>query len=167
MTESSKLCLSCGLCCDGTLIGHVQLETKELNAVSKVLNIEHEQDHGFFLQPCKKYCDGCSIYSERPTQCASFKCGLLNTFEQKEITFDATAEIIKEVKKQTEFINNQLSLLSLNLQSDSFFFKMAEIRNNFQKKQLTSPLTVSESALLLDISVLDKLIKKGFDVSFD
>jgi hypothetical protein len=167
MTESSKLCLSCGLCCDGTLIGHVQLEKEEIVDVSKVMKINQEQGHGFFLQPCKKYCNGCSIYSERPKECASFKCGLLNSFEQMEITFETTAAIIKEVKKQTASINKKLGVMSLDLQSQSFFFKIAELKNVLQKKNSLSLLNTEEIKLLLDITILDKLIKKEFDVSFD
>ena len=87
MNDSSNICLSCGLCCDGTLIGFVQLESEEIPAIRELMDVEGVKDKGVFLQPCSKYCDGCTIYSQRPKQCASFKCGLLNSVEQKELDF--------------------------------------------------------------------------------
>ena len=60
MNDSLNICLSCGLCCDGTLIGYVKLGSKELPALRELLNIEEEGGKGFFLQPCKSYCDAVS-----------------------------------------------------------------------------------------------------------
>ncbi|MBL4710341.1 MAG: hypothetical protein JKY48_18070, partial [Flavobacteriales bacterium] len=66
MNDSLNICLSCGLCCDGSLIGHVQLDREEIPVVRELMDIEDENGNGFFLQPCTKYCDACNIYSQRP-----------------------------------------------------------------------------------------------------
>lgn len=100
MNDSLNICLPCGFCCDGTLIGHVQLNNEELPALKELMDIEDEKDNGFFLQPCSNYCDGCTIYSKRPKQCGNFECGLLKSFEQKELDFDSIIEIINEVKQK-------------------------------------------------------------------
>ena len=100
MNDSLNICLSCGLCCDGTLIGYVKLGSEELPALRELLNIEEEGGKGFFLQPCKSYCDGCTIYSNRPKQCDNFKCGLLKSVEQKELSFDTALERINAVSQK-------------------------------------------------------------------
>ncbi len=104
MNDSTNICLSCGLCCEGTVIGFVQLDKEELPAIREIMDIEEERGNGFFLQPCAKYCDGCTIYAKRPKQCASFKCGLLKSVEQKELDLDSAIEIVNMVKQKTSII---------------------------------------------------------------
>jgi Fe-S-cluster containining protein len=163
MTDSSKLCISCGLCCDGTLIGHVQLGNEDLSAVKAVMEIEDENGNGFFLQPCKKYCNGCTIYSQRPDPCISFKCGLLNSFEAKELNFDTAAELILEVKHQKIAIEKKLEVLQLNFQSPSFYFKMVELKKLLLKNE--SSLTQVQVELMSDLEQLNTLVEKHFDVT--
>ena len=66
MNDSSTICLSCGLCCNGTLIGFVQLNREEMSVLRELMEIENVNGKGIFLQPCNNYCDGCTIYSKRP-----------------------------------------------------------------------------------------------------
>ena len=167
MTDSSKLCLSCGLCCDGTLIGHVQLDPEELLQVKSVMEIEDENSNGFFLQPCKKYCDGCTIYSQRPTPCASFKCGLLNSFDMREISFSQTAEIIKEVKKQKAAIEKNILIHPIELQSQSFYFKMVELSGKLNRLKRDTILTEGQDKLLGELKQLNQLVEKRFGVTLD
>ncbi|WP_040414305.1 YkgJ family cysteine cluster protein [Cyclobacterium qasimii] len=100
MNDSLNICLSCGICCDGTLIGFVQLDPEEVPRVKEFMDIEDEKGNGFFLQPCKKFCDACTVYSKRPRQCASFECGLLKSVDQKELEFDSAVEMVKVVKQK-------------------------------------------------------------------
>jgi len=133
MSDPLNICLSCGLCCDGTLIGFVKLDSEELPGMREVMDIEDENGNGFFLQPCNSYCDGCTIYSKRPKQCASFKCELLKSFEQKELNFDSAIEIINVVKQKKIAIEKKVAILQIELQSQSFYFKMVELKKLLQK----------------------------------
>lgn len=161
--NSSDLCLSCGLCCDGTLIGHVQLANEELQAVKKVLEIEDENGNGFFLQPCQKYCNGCSIYEQRPRACVNFNCGLLKSFEAKDLSFNAASELIQEVKNQKIKIEHLLSKLQLEFQSQSFYFKMVELKKQFIKSDNT--LTQGQQKLLEKLEIMNALVEKHFGVT--
>ena len=100
MSDSSNICLSCGLCCDGTLIGFVELSREEMPTLKKIMDIEDDNGHGFFLQPCNSFCNGCNVYSDRPKHCASFKCELLKSVEQKNLEFDLAVETISIVKQK-------------------------------------------------------------------
>tara|TARA_B110000908_G_C10021126_1_gene342965 strand:+ start:140 stop:451 length:312 start_codon:yes stop_codon:yes gene_type:complete len=100
MTEDANICLSCGLCCDGSLVVFVELDREEVPKLKELMDLDDVDGNGFFLQPCKKYCDGCTIYRDRPKNCDKFNCGLLKSVENKEIEFDYAVERVQEVKKE-------------------------------------------------------------------
>ena len=102
MIKASNLCLSCLLCCDGTLIGFVQLKKAEIPALKNVLEIEVDSNgDGIFLQSCGNLCvEGCTIYDKRPKQCKSFNCKLLKSVEDYEIAFDSAVDVINVVKQK-------------------------------------------------------------------
>jgi hypothetical protein len=141
------------------------LGNEDLTDVKAIMEIEDENGHGFFLQPCKKYCDGCTIYSQRPDPCISFKCGLLNSFDTKEFNFNAAAEIIEEVKVKKNEIEKKLALLQLELQSSSFYFKMVELKKLLSKNDAT--LLPIQLELLSDLKELNTLVEIHFDVTLN
>ncbi|SHG70609.1 Putative zinc-or iron-chelating domain-containing protein [Salegentibacter echinorum] len=165
MKDSSNICLSCGLCCDGTLIGFVQLENDELPRMKEVMDIIDDNGNGFFLNPCNKYCAGCTIYSERPKQCASFECKLLKNFEQKELNFDSAVEIVNAIKEKKSAIEKKVANLQLELKSPSFYFKMVELKK-WLRKNKESSLTQDHLALILDLEQLDSLVARNMGVSY-
>ncbi len=165
MNDSSNICLSCGFCCDGTLIGFVQLGREELPALRGLMDIEEANGEGFFLQPCNNYCDGCNIYSNRPKQCRNFNCELLNSLEQKEFDFDLAVETINVVKQKKIAIEKKLAMLQFDLQSQSFYFKMVELKKVLQKNKVESTLTENHLELISDINKLDGLLLEKFGVS--
>ena len=84
MTEppAATLCTSCGLCCDGSLHGHVTLRDEEVEPARAIgLPILTDGRCGFST-PCPKLVDRrCSIYEFRPTACRGYKCQLLYDLE--------------------------------------------------------------------------------------
>jgi len=165
MNDSENICLACGLCCDGTLIGFVQLDKEEVPQVKKIMDIEETHGEGFFLHPCDKFCDGCTVYADRPRQCSKFECGLLKSVDQKELTFNSASKTIKGVKEKKLIIEKQLETLQLDLQSQSFYFKMVEIKNLLKKNSLSSSLTNIHLELLSNIESLNSLLSYKFDVT--
>lgn len=165
MNDSGNICLSCGLCCDGTVIGFVELGGEELPALRELLDIEDVNGKGFFLQPCKNYCNGCNIYSKRPKQCTNFKCGLLKSIEQKELDFDSAIEMINVIKQKRIAIEKKITILQLELESQSFYFKMEEVKKMLQKNKSESSLKQNHLELLSDIKQLDRLLAKKNGIS--
>lgn len=165
MNDSSNICLSCGLCCDGSLIGFVQVENEEVSSLSKLMEIEDSKDFGVFLQPCSNYCNGCSIYANRPKQCASFKCGLLKSLEQKEIDFDVAIESISQVKQKKIDLEEKIETLNIKLKAPSFYFKMIELKKLLQKIEAESSLSQKHLDLKSDQNKLDNLLLSKFNLS--
>lgn len=165
MSDTSNICLSCGYCCDGTLIGFVELNHEELPKLRQIMEIEDSHGNGFFLQPCSNFCDGCTIYSNRPKQCDNFKCELLKAVEQKDLAFDSAIEIINIVKQKKIAIESKLALLPFEFKSRSFYFKIIELKKLLLKNKTQSKLPQSHLELLTDLNQLDSLLSDKFGVS--
>lgn len=165
MNDSDSICLSCGYCCDGTLIGFVQLDPEELSRVRSLLDLEEVDGGGFFIQPCRNYCDGCGIYSDRPKQCASFKCQLLKSVEQESLEFNEAVDIIHEVKQKKAVIEDQLEALQLDLKSNSFYFKIVELRQAWRNNKSETSPSIDLLSLMSDIEALDDLLSKRFGMT--
>lgn len=167
MSDSSNLCLSCLLCCDGTLIGFVQLEKEEIPALKNVLEIEEDsKGDGVFLQACNNLCaDGCTIYDDRPKQCRSFNCKLLKSVEDYEIAFDSAADVILVVKQKKDAIEKQIAQLCIELKSPSFYFKMVELKKLLKKLPHQETKTPKYQKLMVDLEKLDSLQSKTFGIT--
>ncbi len=164
MSESSNLCLSCMLCCNGTTIGFVQLEKNELMRVKKILEIEEEGGNGFILQPCKKLgCNGCTIYNERPLQCVKFECELLSSIKEQSISFSSAIEIIEDVKRKKKAIEKMIEIEKINLTSKSFYFKAFELRKKMLKTNRPSD---GLKHLISQLEDLNLMVTMNFGISF-
>ncbi|MFT5337089.1 MAG: Fe-S-cluster containining protein [Luteibaculaceae bacterium] len=165
MSDPTNICLSCGICCDGTLVGFVKLEAGELNAVRKVMDIEEENGDGFFLQPCKKFCNACTIYEDRPKQCASFECGLLKSVDQKELSFDSAVGTVQEAKQLKLAIEKQFAALDYTLKSPSFYFQMVELKRALLATKKKNAFSEGHVNLERDIDQLGSLLLNKFGLS--
>ena len=67
---AEALCLSCGLCCDGSLFWAVELDAGESVPTGAIAG-------GRLPQPCAFHDGACGIYAARPGQCRAFFCGVL------------------------------------------------------------------------------------------
>lgn len=166
MNDSENICLACGICCDGTLIGFVEVKAEEFSRLRGVLEIEKSDDIGIFLHPCEKFCDKCTIYSQRPKQCSLYECNLLKSYEKQEIDFKSATEIIQLVQEKKLAIEEKLSALKLELKSGSFYFKMVEAIKLLENKHAKTPPLNSHTELMIDIKELDNLVLKNFGVSY-
>lgn len=152
------------LCCNGTTIGFVQLEKKELLRVREILEIEEEEGNGFILQPCKKLgCNGCTIYNERPKQCVKFECKLLLSIKDKLITAQSAILIVEEVKKKKKIIERMIQKEKINLTSKSFYFKAFELRKSMLKN---SHPTDGFKIIINKLEELNLIVTNNFGISF-
>lgn len=110
----TQICLSCGLCCDGTLFGATDIDQDDAR-------VALEQSHAIFLtdgsvvraqQPCPALYQGsCSIYEQRPSVCRSFECALLiqvtngRTSEQEALDIIAATKALRDnTRRQLESV---------------------------------------------------------------
>lgn len=100
INKANQLCMSCGMCCDGTMFKNATVESDEKQLVESVGLIVNEKLGEFsFEQPCKYYCKNqCAIYLQRPPVCNGFRCQLLKKLNRDEISFEMALEKVTMVR---------------------------------------------------------------------
>ncbi|APR86699.1 Hypothetical protein A7982_12048 [Minicystis rosea] len=92
--DESALCLACGLCCAGAFYDLVPLDPDELEHAERLrLPLFDREPLLSFRLPCPRL-DGtaCTIYTERPRECARFACELLKAYRHGEVELDVAIE---------------------------------------------------------------------------
>jgi uncharacterized protein len=91
MSELEALCLSCGLCCDGSFFDRVPLTAQEASDFGST----HLKQRCSQLQgTC------CKAYERRPLACKRFECLLFQALKDKELPLSAAQEIVLEMKSK-------------------------------------------------------------------
>ena len=99
--DGGRLCLACGLCCNGVLFGMVRLTLSEAGRMTALgLPVYSTEDHATMMQPCEAL-EGCAcrVYAERPLRCVSYKCHLLEAYEGGEVGFDEALGVVTLAKE--------------------------------------------------------------------
>ncbi len=116
--SAEQLCLACGLCCDGSLFGHVRLEpgedAKRFKALGLPVTILRGQNPvARFPQPCTALCADrtCRLYANRPSQCRSFECGVYQDATAGRIPFATALRLVKKARRQADQIRELLRAL--------------------------------------------------------
>ena len=114
MTET-RLCATCGMCCDGVLFDSVILQHGEsARALSALgLRIRRKKSEEFFLQPCSAHqgCE-CAIYHQRPERCRRFRCRQLLGVASGEIPETTAREKILEARELVAHVNQLISRIA-------------------------------------------------------
>lgn len=108
--EAARLCLDCGLCCNGVLFDQVRLQpgdqAKALTA--RGLKIKKGQ---WFNQPCTALCGTlCRLYEDRPARCRDFECRQFRGVATGKISYESAAGRIAAVKEEVAGIERLLEL---------------------------------------------------------
>jgi hypothetical protein len=100
--EEQEICISCGICCDGTLYGKANLYPGEKgNLPEKIEERYFTIDKAeYFKLPCSYFSGKCTIYNlKKALVCSGFKCKLLVNFTKEKIPKVDALKIIANVKK--------------------------------------------------------------------
>jgi Fe-S-cluster containining protein len=117
---SSRLCLACGLCCDGTLFADVELQpadsAERLRALGQKLRRGNDSEGCSvqkFSQPCPALGPDCrcAFYADRPTRCREFDCAVLRSVQSGELTPEAALRRIRHARKQRDAVRSALAAL--------------------------------------------------------
>lgn len=114
-SADSGLCLTCGLCCDGTLFRDVELaDDAEAEVFDRAgLPPRRTGKKTCVGQPCPALgSDGrCGIYAERPVRCRQFDCALLLAVRAGRTAPDAARRVIHETRQQANHVRSLLRAL--------------------------------------------------------
>lgn len=115
--NQKSLCLSCGLCCDGTIFEKAPLESGDDPAPLKIAGFEirtkvtkEKKIRKFFSLPCVEFQQNCCrIYNDRrPAICSRYRCDLLKKHESGEIDRQEAEQKISRVLELREIVKIEL-----------------------------------------------------------
>ncbi len=121
MNPGEELCLSCGLCCDGTLFDLVKLEpgddAQKLRALGLPIKVSRGQTPiARFPQPCSALCEDrtCRLYANRPQQCRTFECRVFKDAHTGRIPFPAALRLVSRARRRANKVRQLLRELGDN-----------------------------------------------------
>jgi len=110
---ASDLCLSCGMCCNGTIFDHADLKEAEHETVVRLGISSHSdiaKDSSTFPLPCSRL-DGarCTCYGDgRPSVCGDFSCDLLLSLVDGSTRFVEARKIVERTRAISDQVRTQL-----------------------------------------------------------
>jgi hypothetical protein len=163
ITEEQKICISCGLCCDGTLFDKAVLQEGEKSTLPQKMknNYFRTKNKEFFRQPCPYFSGKCMIYYQNKADiCSAFRCRLLNDYYKKILNFSETDHIIRQAKILREeifILAREVFNIDYNLPFKEILKKMNE--RNQDKLDVSFPIL---EALKVKCYILEILLIKHF-----
>ncbi len=89
-SAAHRLCLACGLCCNGVLFADVRLAPDDAIEPLQAAGIPVRQRAKScrFSQPCValQANGACAVYADRPAMCRQFECGVLKDVAAGELS---------------------------------------------------------------------------------
>jgi Fe-S-cluster containining protein len=117
-SPEQSLCLSCGLCCNGTIFMRVPLKATDKIAPLQAAGIEIRQKadtrsnetRKSFRLPCAAFQQNCcQVYDDRPAACRKFRCELLKKFDRGEVLWADARQKIVYVQQLREKLGKEIS----------------------------------------------------------
>jgi uncharacterized protein len=110
---TDTLCTRCGLCCDGTLLGDVELTGPAEAARLELLGLDVDSDDAdteLLSLPCAGlHGTTCRVYAHRPHSCRAFECRLLQLAQRGTVTVPDALARIAEARAQVQHVKALLS----------------------------------------------------------
>jgi Fe-S-cluster containining protein len=129
-SAASRLCLSCGMCCNGVLFEIVKLQPEDsIRELEKLgMKVNRKKTEPYFKQPCSFLNDcTCTIYTQRPTRCRGFECSQLKQLALGEITELEAQAKINEARRQVDQIKIMLATAGDTMTADSLTERLARV----------------------------------------
>jgi Fe-S-cluster containining protein len=110
---TDTLCTRCGLCCDGTLFGDVELSGPREATRLAILGLDVDTDDAdteLLALPCRGLRGTrCSVYAHRPSCCRTFECRLLQDAGRGTVAVDDALATIAGTKAQVQQVTALLA----------------------------------------------------------
>ena len=110
---TGTLCTRCGLCCDGTLFGDVELAGPAEATRLALLGLDVDADDAdveLLSLPCRGLSGTrCRVYAHRPSCCRTFECRLLQNAARGAVTVDDALTTIAETKAKVRRVTTLLA----------------------------------------------------------
>jgi hypothetical protein len=114
LSESSRLCVECGLCCTGAYLSWAPVSAKEIATYSDTSTLPYrdttlseDDDPLRMVLPCACHVGGlCSIFPNRPAVCGNYRCDLLKATLNGSVAGEEARQITAKIKAQFEWLRS-------------------------------------------------------------
>ena len=115
LSDGTKLCLECGLCCTGVFHADAIINSPEDKECAKSFDaiIVSQNGKEYFELPCPVFEGKCTIYPHNPSVCRNHKCNLLVSIDSGEIKLEKAIAIVREMKQIIHTIEHDSKFSSL------------------------------------------------------
>jgi uncharacterized protein len=110
--DGSRLCLECGICCQGAFHFGARVHDGEHDAVRALgLTITDSAEGPVFPLPCLLHVDNrCTAYADRPSACRSYQCKLLLRYLAGKVTWDDCVRRVELAKDLLVRVRQRMAL---------------------------------------------------------
>ncbi len=101
LSDGTKLCLECGLCCTGVFHSKAVIYSLEDRECAKSFDADifFQDNTEYFKLPCPIYEGKCPIYPCNPSVCQKHQCDLLKSIHNGEIKLEKASTVVQEMKQ--------------------------------------------------------------------
>ncbi len=145
-TAAARLCVECGMCCNGVMFSVVKLQPGESAKSLGALGLKVKR--GAFAQPCSAL-EGlrCSIYAARPTRCRLFECQQLKRVAEGTITEATALEAIREAQRRVAELEALLEKAGGSNPRKSLFHRCITVLAEMPTSELRAELALAMESL--------------------
>jgi hypothetical protein len=163
--QEQEICLTCGMCCDGTLFDHAKVEPGEKDLLPDEIrkNYFRDGENEKFKLPCSYFSNRCTIYSHhRASTCWKFRCELLKKFSERKITITDAFKIIQSAHAlRSEIFSGYRQLFKED--SNLYFRRVFEILETYRAGETdTDSCEKSVELLISKCIIFDVLLTRHF-----
>ncbi|MBX9743132.1 MAG: YkgJ family cysteine cluster protein [Chthoniobacterales bacterium] len=165
---ASRLCSSCGLCCNGVLFHEVRVlpSDKPHQLTSLGIRIRSKKKEPFFDQPCVAFKNNCcSIYTERPTRCRLFECQQLKKVISGQSTEIEASEVIRSAHEKVDALTELLHLTGRFNPKKPLFKEVEKIRTGLLEQTEDKEAQKTAVALKKISQDLEGFLNKEFRIT--
>ena len=138
----NRLCLACGLCCNGVLFRDVELQAADDVAALQKLGLKIRRSAAARRGPrCAQPCPGlgpgneCGLYEQRPKRCRDFECGVLKEVISEQLDVQAALKLVRLALRHA----NRIRLLLRQLGDRDEHLPLARRFRRLQRRIESSP----------------------------
>jgi len=143
---ATKLCLTCGLCCDGTLFKDVQVRMEEdrKRLAARGIALSNARGTPRLPQPCPalKGCS-CRVYADRPARCRDFECLLFRSVQTGHTDLNAATRIVRTARGKADHVRGLLRELGDRDEGVALSLRFGRMRRRFERGKEEAPDAVA------------------------
>ncbi len=166
---AEKLCLTCGLCCNGVIFANVQLQPDDDASKLETMGLalrptSRTRSAGLgFLQPCVAF-DGCRcrVYADRPNYCRAFDCALLKSVNSGEMKTEPALRIIEQARRRAEKVRQLLRQTGDKDEKIALSLRFRRTIKRIEKGSIDPQTGAIFSELTLAVQKLNVLLSEKF-----